>query len=220
VAKHNEAVHASMSKQAKEIRSDVKLDDTTKLEAAETKEMNKSLHCYICKENGHTKGQCKLRRCWFCPDETGHTSFECPKRGTKDDPVIMAEKERKRRQAYDKKKIKRREDAEAKLREAAGVHGFKALYKVLDLPTNKLASEADIKQAFKRLSLIYHPDKHQELPEEEQVKIADKFIDIRQAYELLLEGIRTGGKGMKGAVFKAGELTSAAGEGYVPEPAP
>ena len=35
-----------------------------------------------------------------------------------------------------------------------------------------------------------------------------RFLEVKAAYELLLEGMETGGEGMGGAVFKAGELTA------------
>ena len=54
----------------------------------------------------------------------------------------------------------RARDWDVHLRQATGVRGFIALYEVLGLPSNKLASAATIKSAYKRMSLIWHPDKH------------------------------------------------------------
>ena len=81
------------------------------------------------------------------------------------------DKKNKRRKFYDEKKRRRTEEVLKslfcylyqrqgltllkpdfqrihKLRCATGVYGFQALYKLLELPTHKLASMADIKKAF------------------------------------------------------------------------
>lgn len=55
--------------------------------------------------------------------------------------------------------IRRKHDWEDDLRQKTGVHGFSALYEVLGLPTNKLANKRTIKQAYHKLSLVWHPDK-------------------------------------------------------------
>ena len=92
------------------------------------------------------------------------------------------------------------------MRVATGVYGFKALYEILGLPANKLASQADIKKAFQRQSLLWHPDKHATKSEEERKKAEDKFAEVRDAYDLLLEGLERGN--LEGrAVGKAGDLT-------------
>ena len=43
------------------------------------------------------------------------------------------------------------------------------------------------------------------LPEEAE-EAAEKFVAVKAAYELLLEGMETGGEGMGGAVFSGGDL--------------
>jgi hypothetical protein len=53
---------------------------------------------------------------------------------------------------------------------------------------------------------MFHPDKHPEDPDGAR----ERFVEVKAAYELLCEGMETGGKGMQGAVFSAGELTDAA----------
>ncbi len=74
-------------------------------------------------------------------------------------------------------------------------------------------------------ALIWHPDKNPDDREKAEQKFLEVLnhttnsfrlqqlshitfylLQIKAAYELLLEGIRTGGKGMKGAVFKGGDL--------------
>ena len=46
---------------------------------------------------------------------------------------------------------------------------------------NKRASEADIKKAFKKLALKYHPDKNLDDPETAKTK----FQQVANAYEIL-----------------------------------
>jgi len=77
---------------------------------------------------------------------------------------------------------------------------------VLGLPERKLSTAGEIKKAYHKRSLQYHPDKH---PDDREAA-HERFLEIKAAYELLLEGMETGGKGMNGAVFSAGELTDAA----------
>lgn len=52
-------------------------------------------------------------------------------------------------------------------------------YEVLDLEKN--ATEKDIKRAYKRLAMKYHPDRNQENKEESEAK----FKEIKEAYEVL-----------------------------------
>eukprot|EP00051_Salpingoeca_urceolata_P030642 m.9263 g.9263 ORF g.9263 m.9263 type:complete len:432 (-) comp3458_c0_seq1:106-1401(-) len=197
----------SLAREQAEMKADVEVD----LEAQDGTGINMNLHCYICKKHGHTKGQCEMRRCNLCPGETGHTFAECPKKGTMEDPLVRKQKENKRRAQYEAKKWKRRAEAEERLRKAAGIEGFRALYELLGLNPKKLASETEIKGAFRRMSLVYHPDRQSGLDEDERQKAQDKFMEIKTAYELLVEGIRTGGLGA-GAVHKAGELAGVDGE--------
>ena len=76
------------------------------------------------------------------------------------------------------------------------------LYEILGLPVRKLASKDAIKRAFRLQSLRYHPDRV--LPEEAE-EAAEKFVAVKAAYELLLEGMETGGD-LGGAVFSGGDL--------------
>src|SRR5690349_21666821 len=54
-------------------------------------------------------------------------------------------------------------------------------YKILGV--KKDATEAEIKKAFKKLSLKYHPDKNKDNPEEAK----KKFIEVANAYETLTD---------------------------------
>ena len=54
-------------------------------------------------------------------------------------------------------------------------------YKTLEI-SNMAASQVDIKRAFQRLALKYHPDRNKNSEESKQ-----KFIEIVEAYETLTE---------------------------------
>jgi len=56
-------------------------------------------------------------------------------------------------------------------------------YEILGLKRD--ATEAEIKEAFKRLASQYHPDKVQHLGKEFQELAHKKFVRIKRAYELL-----------------------------------
>jgi DnaJ-class molecular chaperone len=59
----------------------------------------------------------------------------------------------------------------------AAVAAGKDYYKILNVP--KTASAGDIKKAYRKLSLKYHPDKNS-APD-----AAEKFAEISQAYDVL-----------------------------------
>ena len=59
----------------------------------------------------------------------------------------------------------------------------KDLYEILGL--QKGASDADIKKAFRNLSLKYHPDRHTGDTPEEQKKNEELFKDVAHAYDVL-----------------------------------
>lgn len=58
-------------------------------------------------------------------------------------------------------------------------------YKVLDVPRN--ASEADIKKAYRRLAMKYHPDRN---PGDHDAE--DKFKEAKEAYEILSDAQKRG----------------------------
>lgn len=154
--------------------------------------------CFACKEIGHNQVDCPNLLCNHCKKK-GHKRSECP---DYTETIKEEAKEKKREKQKEAKRRKKMEDWTVELRQKSGVAGFAALYKILELPERKLATLHDIKAAYKRLSLKWHPDKHPDNLEE----ATEKFLGIKAAYELLEEGIRTGGAGMGGAVFSAGDL--------------
>jgi molecular chaperone DnaJ len=80
-------------------------------------------------------------------------------------------------------------------------------YKLLDLPRN--ASEADIKKAYRRLAMKFHPDRNPDNPEAEH-----RFKECKEAYEILTDPRKraaydqfghAGLDGGRGGGFGAGE---------------
>jgi DnaJ-class molecular chaperone len=59
-------------------------------------------------------------------------------------------------------------------------------YEVLGV--TKTATEEDIKKAYRKLSSVHHPDKHQSLPDDEKNKHEAKFKEAKEAYEILSDG--------------------------------
>lgn len=59
----------------------------------------------------------------------------------------------------------------------------KDYYKILE--TDRTASQADIKKAFRKMSLKYHPDRHTSDSEEDKKIAADKFVEVNEAYSVL-----------------------------------
>jgi molecular chaperone DnaJ len=80
-------------------------------------------------------------------------------------------------------------------------------YKLLDVPKN--ASEADIKKAYRRLAMKFHPDRNPNDPEAEH-----RFKECKEAYEVLTDARKrsvydqfghAGLEGGRGGGFSAGE---------------
>lgn len=67
------------------------------------------------------------------------------------------------------------------------LHGVRVsghdLYAVLGLERG--ASPADIKRAYRSLSLIYHPDKQRNVDKDEKRKASERFVEIQKAYSTL-----------------------------------
>ena len=71
------------------------------------------------------------------------------------------------------------QDAKKKAKTAAR----KDYYKILEL--EKGASEADIKKAYRKQALKWHPDRWSSASEEEKTKAEKNFKDIGEAYAIL-----------------------------------
>lgn len=59
----------------------------------------------------------------------------------------------------------------------------KDYYKILGIP--KDATDDEIKKAYRKLAIQYHPDRQQDKSEEERVAAEEKFKEIAEAYEVL-----------------------------------
>lgn len=59
-------------------------------------------------------------------------------------------------------------------------------YDVLEL--DKSASKADIKKTYRRLTLIHHPDKHADAPNDKRMEEQELCKKINVAHEVLSDG--------------------------------
>lgn len=105
------------------------------------------------------------------------------------------EEERRKREgsAYKTKEERAREAREAKERaqEEGDARALdddkfdpkKDYYGVLGL--DRAASASEVRAAYRKFSLLYHPDKHKASSEEERKAIAQKFLDVAKAFDVL-----------------------------------
>jgi tetratricopeptide (TPR) repeat protein len=170
-------------------------------------QFNPAAHCYICKQRGHTKVDCPMRKCGYC-FEMGHKKSDCPKLTEDLEKEKLEAKAKKRKEEYASKKERRREEWMEHLRGLTGLEGHAPLYEILELPTGKAATEAELKSAYKKLALKYHPDKNANA--EDPAAIQQKFMEVKAAYELLLEGLASG-QNISVAASKAFSASSAGG---------
>ncbi len=61
----------------------------------------------------------------------------------------------------------------------------KQFYKILDLETS--ATDAEVKKAFRKMAMKYHPDKLSDLNEAQQKMGKEKFMKVQEAYEAIKE---------------------------------
>ena len=54
-------------------------------------------------------------------------------------------------------------------------------YKILEI--EKSASDDEVKKAYRRMAMKYHPDKVRELGEQHQKAANEKFLKVQEAYE-------------------------------------
>jgi len=57
-------------------------------------------------------------------------------------------------------------------------------YNILNLKPG--CSEDEIKKAYKKLAVLYHPDKHHNSSDEEKANAESKFKEIAEAYDILM----------------------------------
>ena len=182
--------------------------DTTGLAGMENYDPDTKKHCYICKQFGHTKVDCPNRLCHHCGGRGHKRGPDCPKYAAEAAEEAAKAKARKRQAQYAQKKARRKEELLWELRQQTGVFGFQKLYALLEIvPNNRLASEATLRKAYHKASLKWHPDRHVNAEPEAKAKAAERFTEVKAAYEVLLEGMATGGAG-NGAVSLGGELTA------------
>lgn len=149
--------------------------------------------CKLCKKKGHNAGECPDIECNECGVK-GHKRSECEAFKVR---MKAEDKEKKREKAQLQKKMKKKAEWAAEFRVRVGVDGYKTLYKILGLPENKVADENAIKIAYRKLALIWHPDKH---PGDEVAN--SKFLEIKAAYEVLLEGLKGAAAAMETRALK------------------
>jgi len=88
------------------------------------------------------------------------------------------QKQKQRQKEYDRKREQKRINREMyHLRHALD-------YEALGVPVG--SSKADVKKAYRKLAVLWHPDKHASKSEEEREKAGKKFQEIQNAYDRLM----------------------------------
>ena len=82
------------------------------------------------------------------------------------------------------------EEAWGELLKSADPTGETNAYRVLNVTTE--ASDAEIRRAYKKLTVNWHPDRHDDGGKEEA---QERFIEIQQAYEVLTRKMGNYNKG-------------------------
>lgn len=106
------------------------------------------------------------------------------------------EQERQKREgsSYKTKEERAREARESRQKakgedEAEAVDGgkfdpHKDYYKLLGI--DRAAAASEVRNAYKKLALLYHPDKYKNSSDEEQAAIAEKFREVASAFDVLI----------------------------------
>jgi len=178
-SKHKEELRAAEMKGKKIIIDENKVDLGF--------QFNPAAHCYICKQRGHTKRDCPMRKCDYCY-QIGHKRSECPVLTEDLERQKEEDKKKRRKEQYEAKKARKREEWTEVLRQRTGIDGHGPLYEILGIPARHLATEAEIKTAYKKKALEYHPDRNRDAANPEEIQ--QKFLEVKAAYDLLLEGVR------------------------------
>ena len=92
-------------------------------------------------------------------------------------------KEEREREA-NKAKAEQGEEGEARVIDDAKFDPKKDYYAILGL-SSRAASSSEIRDAYKKFALLYHPDKHKQESKEQQEAIAQKFLDVAKAFDVL-----------------------------------
>lgn len=105
------------------------------------------------------------------------------------DDLDAAEKDIHKARDFDQRsqKVHQKEHTLHRLRKMAERKDY---YKILGVP--KTASEKDIKVAYRKLAMQFHPDKTQNLPEEERDHAQAFFRDVAEAKEVLCDEEKRG----------------------------
>ncbi|KAK6944516.1 DnaJ domain [Dillenia turbinata] len=82
-------------------------------------------------------------------------------------------------------------------------------YEVLGVSRN--ASKEEIKQAFRKLALQFHPDKHSQSPKPVRDGAVSKFKQLSDAYDVLIDDSKRFSYDLK---FRSSSSSSAGGYGY------
>eukprot|EP00667_Euglena_gracilis_P006606 EG_transcript_6661 len=100
------------------------------------------------------------------------------------DDLDAAQRDISKAREFDQRsqKVHEKEQNLARLRKMAERKDY---YKILGVP--KTASEKDIKVAYRKLAMQWHPDKTQSLPDDEKERAQTYFRDIAEAKEVLCD---------------------------------
>ncbi|XP_050235916.1 chaperone protein dnaJ 72-like [Mercurialis annua] len=74
-------------------------------------------------------------------------------------------------------------------------------YKILEL--NKSATKEEIKEAYKRLALTYHPDKHCQSPKAVRESATLRFKQISEAYQILSDDCKRADYNIRSSAYSS-----------------